>query len=81
MREYMQIGLQYSIESLSSADKMREKEDEKERSVHSIPIKKSTIRGKERKREDEKKRERRKEGRRQQQTEALCLHISIALGG
>jgi len=57
MREYMQIGLQYSIESLIVVDK---KERESERNVHSIPIKKSTIRERERRRRRIKN-ERRKE--------------------
>jgi hypothetical protein len=54
MREYMQIGLQYSIESLSIVDKTRERRRRRRgRSVHSIPIKKSTI--KRRREEEEKK--------------------------
>lgn len=42
MREYTQIGLQYSIESPSIVDKIKERgeEEEDERNVHSFPIKK-----------------------------------------
>lgn len=79
MREYMQIGLQYSIESLSVMDK-KERQKKKMREMFTASQSKNQpLRDTEREREEEKTREGKKKKRRQQ-TEAMCLHISIAFG-
>ena len=80
----MQIGLQYSIESLSLVDHMRErrrtgeeeKEREKERSVHIILIKNQPLREK-REEAGKEKNERRREREKEDSRRKHCVYISL----